>query len=198
MDAKLTAGNAYKADPYLTDANKTVWRLFQITNDLEFGTEAKKWCDEGARRFPTDYRFVECRLWLLTARDQNPPPTADAIWKANDAYLAANKVDKPEVAKRKGMMLAGIGLIRANLPDSAKSVIGRAEGSENLDPSGDLVYLEAMARSQLGEKDKAISLLGRYFAAHPQQQRYAARRLVLLVEATAGRSQVSTLVGSAK
>jgi TolB-like protein len=175
VDAKLTAGNAYKADPYLTDANKTIWRLFTLSNDLEFASEAKKWCDEGARRFPTDFRFVECRLWLLGARDQTPPPTADAIWKAYNDYLTANKVDKPEVVKRQGMMLAGIALIRANLPDSAKAVIGRGEGSESLDPTGDLVYIEAMARSQLGEKDKAISLLSRYFAAHPQQQRYAGR-----------------------
>ena len=174
-DAKLTAGNAYTTDPYLTDANKTVWRLFMLSTDLEAATEARKWCDEGARRFPNDYRFAECRLWLLTARNQTPPPTAAAIWKADDAYLAANKVDKPEVAKRKGMMLAAIALIRAGLPDSAKSVIGRAEASESLDPTGDLVYLEAIARTQLGEKDKAISLLGRYYAAHPQQQRYAAK-----------------------
>jgi tetratricopeptide (TPR) repeat protein len=175
VDAKLMAGRAYETDPYLTDANKTVWRLFQLSNDLELGTEAKKWCDELARRFPNDPHSAECRLWLLGERDQTPPPTADAIWKANDAYLAADKVTKPEVAKRKGMMLAAIGLIRAKLPDSARSVINRAEGSESLDPSGDLVYLEAMARSQLGEKDKAISLLGRYYAAHPQQQRYAAK-----------------------
>jgi hypothetical protein len=137
--------------------------------------EAKKWCNEGANRFPTDFRFAECRLWRLTARDQTPPPKADTIWKAYDDYLAANKVDKPEVAKVKGMLLAGISLIRANLPDSARAVIGRAEGSESLDPSGDLVYMEAMARSQLGEKDKAISLLSRYFAAHPQQKAFAGR-----------------------
>jgi eukaryotic-like serine/threonine-protein kinase len=175
VDAKVKAGDAYKADPYLTDANKTVWRLFMLSTDLEFAAEAKKWCGELGNRFPGDYHSAECKLWLLTARDQAPAPTADAIWKANDAYLAANKVDKPEIAKRQGMMLAAIGLIRANLPDSARSVIGRAAASESLDPSGDLVYLEAMARSQLGEKDKAISLLSRYFAAHPQQQRYAAK-----------------------
>jgi serine/threonine-protein kinase len=198
VDAKVEAGDAYKADPYLTDANKTVWRLFQLSTDLEFATEAKKWCDEGARRFPNDYRFAECRLWLLTARDQTPPPTADAIWKANDAFLAANKVDKPEVAKRKGMMLAAIGLIRAKLPDSAKSVIGRAEGSESLDPSGDLVYLEAMARTQLGEKDKAISLLGRYYAAHPQQQRYAARDSSFWWKPLQDDPKYRALVGSAK
>jgi hypothetical protein len=73
------------------------------------------------------------------------------------------------------MMLAGVALIRAGLPDSARSVIAHAPGNENLDPSGDLVYLEAMARSQLGDKDKAISLLSKYFAAHPQQQKYASK-----------------------
>jgi serine/threonine-protein kinase len=198
VDAKLNAGKAYKADPYLTDANKTVWRLFQLSNDLEFGSEAKKWCDELARRFPNDPHSAECRLWLLGERDQTPTPTADAIWKANEAYLAADKVTKPEVAKRKGMMLAAIGLIRAKLPDSARSVLGRAEGSESLDPSGDLVYLEAMARSQLGEKDKAITLLSRYFAAHPQQQRYAARDESFWWKPLQDDPKYRALVGSAK
>jgi tetratricopeptide (TPR) repeat protein len=198
VDAKLTAGNAYKMDPYLTDANKTVWRLFQLSHDLEFAPEAKKWCDEGARRFPTDFRFNECRLWLLTARDQTPAPKADAIWKAYDEYLAANKIDKPEIVKRKALMLAGIALIRAGLPDSARSVIGRAEGSESLDPSGDQVYLEAMARSQLGEKDKAISLLGRYFAAHPQQRTYASRDESFWWKPLVDDPKYRALVGAAK
>ena len=198
VDAKVKAGDAYKADPYLTDANKTVWRLFMLSTDLEFAAEAKKWCGELGNRFPTDYHSAECKLWLLTARDQAPAPTADAIWKASDAYLAANKVDKPEVAKRKGMMLAAIGLIRAKLPDSARSVIGRAEGSESLDPSGDLVYLEAMARSQLGEKDKAISLLGRYYAAHPQQQRYAAKDESFWWKPLKDDPKYQALVGSAR
>jgi len=174
-EGKLMAGKAMEADPYLSDANRTVWRLFQVSNDLALAQEAKKWCDQGARRFPTDYRFVECRLWLLTLEDQQPPPTPAAIWKAYDAFLEANKANKPEIAQRRGMMLAAVGLIRAGLPDSARSVIAHAPGNENLDPSGDLIYLEAMARSQLGDKDRAISLLSRYFAAHPQQQKYAGR-----------------------
>jgi tetratricopeptide (TPR) repeat protein len=198
VDGKVMAGRAYEADPYLTDANKTVWRLVMLSNDLEFPTEAKKWCDELARRFPNDYRSAECRLWLLAAPNQTPAPTADAIWKADEAYLAANKVDKPDVAKRKGMMLAAIGLIRAKLPDSARSVINRSEGSESLDPSGDLVYLEAMARSQLGEKDKAISLLKNYYAAHPQQQRYAAKDGSFWWKPLKDDPKYQALVGSAK
>jgi serine/threonine-protein kinase len=172
---KLTAGNAYRTDPYLTDANKTVWRLFQVSLDLDFAQEAIKWCDEGARRFPNDYRFSECRLWLLTRQNQTPPPTAARIWETYDAFVAADKADKPEFAKRKGMTLAAIALVRAGLRDSAQSVLDRAKRSPGDDPSGDLLYMEAMARSQLGEKDKAIDLLTRYFGGNPAQQRYAGK-----------------------
>ena len=37
VDGKLAAMQAYEADPYLRDANKTVWRLFQSSLDLEDG-----------------------------------------------------------------------------------------------------------------------------------------------------------------
>jgi serine/threonine-protein kinase len=175
IDGNLAAQNAYKADPYLTDVNKTVWRLFQSSLDLNNAQQSRNWCDEGARRFPDDYRFSECRLWLLTLEGQTPPPTAAQIWAANDRFLAADKSDKPEFARRKGMMIAAIALIRANLPDSAKAVAGRAQANEALDPGGDLVYLEAIVRAQLGDKDRAISLLGRYLSAHPQLRAFANR-----------------------
>ena len=168
-DGNIVALKAYNADPYLTDINKTILRLFQTSLDLNNGQQSKRWCDEGARRFPDDFRFAECRLWLLTLPDPPKPPTAEEIWKANDAFLSMDKADKPEYAKRKGMVLAAIGLVRAGLPDSARSVLSRLQWSEAVDPAGDLIKFEAMARAQLGEKDKAIALLGRYLAAHPQQ-----------------------------
>jgi serine/threonine-protein kinase len=175
VDGNLAARDAYKADPYLTDANKTVWRLFQTSLDLDNSQQAKQWCDEGVRRFPTDYRFVECRLWQLTLAGQTPPPTAEAIWAANDRFLASNKVDKPEFAKRKGMMISAIALVRAGLPDSARSVLTRAQANEAIDPGGDLIWLEVLARAQLGDKDRAISLYGRYLSAHPQVRAFASR-----------------------
>jgi hypothetical protein len=174
-EGNAAARDAYTADPYLTDANKTVWRLFQTSVDLNTPQQAKQWCDEGARRFPTDYRFVECRLWLLTLDGQDTAPTAAKIWAANDRFVASDKVDKPEFAKKKGMMISAIALVRAGLPDSAKSVLNRAQGNASIDPGGDLIWLETLARAQLGEKDRAISLYGRYLAAHPQVRAFAAR-----------------------
>jgi eukaryotic-like serine/threonine-protein kinase len=195
-DGKLTADDAYKADPYLTDANKTLWRLFQASMDLDQTTEAKKWCDEGARRFPADYRFFECRVWMFMLRGLQPPPTADQIWKAYDAFIEADKVDKPEFAKRKGQMLAGMGLNRAGLADSARSVIARAQGDESIDPTGDLAYLEAMARTQLGEKDKAISLLSRYYAKNPQRKAFISHDEAWYFKSLENEPRYKALVGT--
>ena len=195
-DGKLTAGDAYKADPYLTDANKTVWRLFQASMDLDLTTESKKWCDEGARRFPADYRFSECRLWLLMLRGLDPKPTADQVWKAYDAFIEADKVDQPEFAKRKGMMLAGMGLNRAGLADSARSVISRAQADESIDPTGDLAYLEAMARAQLEEKDKAISLLSRYYAKNPQRKAFISRDEAWYFKSLENEPRYRSLIGA--
>ena len=171
-EGKTAASKAYDADPYLTDVNKTVFRLFQSSLDLNQEGESRRWCETGAQRFPSDYRFEECRLWLLTL-ETTKKPSADSIWAANYRFLAADKADKPEFAKRKGAMIAAIALVRAGLPDSARSVATKAQANEALDPGGDLLYLEAIVRAQLGEKDKAIALLARYLAAHPQQRAYA-------------------------
>ena len=174
-EGNYAAQTAYTTDPYLSDANKTVWRLFSSSMDLEAGGQAKKWCDEGAARFPEDFRFVECRLWLLTLRNQTPKPTADAIWKAERDYVEANKVDKPEFIQKRAGMIAAIALVQAGLADSARAVIARSQGNESIDPGGDLIQFEMFARAQLGEKDRALSLLGKYLASHPQQRAYASR-----------------------
>ena len=173
-DANLAAQTAYTTDPYLSDANKTLWRLFSTSMDLESPAQAKKWCAEGAARFPEDFRFFECRLWLLTFRNQDPKPTADAIWKAYRDYAQADKLDKPEYVQKRGGMIAAIALVQAGLPDSARAVISRSQGPESIDPGGDLITFEMYARAQ-PQKDRAIALLGKFLASHPQQRAYASR-----------------------
>jgi len=174
-DGNLAAQTAYASDPYLSDANKTLWRLFISSVDLGIGAQARKWCGEGATRFPQDFRFAECRLWVLVLPNQNPQPTATEIWQAASDFIAADKVEQPAFVEKKAGMLAGMGLIRAGLVDSARRVIGRSQGNESIDPTGDLVYMESLARVQLGDRDKALSLLGKYMASHPQQRAFAAR-----------------------
>jgi serine/threonine-protein kinase len=198
-DGNLAAQTAYTADPYLTDANKTVWRLFTTSLDLGLRAQAKKWCDEGTARFPQDYRFVECRLWLFTPplEEGDSKPSPDSIWKAYTNYLQADKVDKPVFAEKKGQMIAAVGLLRAGLADSARRVVDRARGgSESIDPGGDLLNLEMLARAQLGDKERAIALLGRYLASHPQQRPFAAHDETWWLEPLHDEPRYKALVGA--
>jgi hypothetical protein len=68
--AKLAAENAYKADPYLTDVDRTILRLFLASLDLGIRDEAKKWCDEasGVSRAATDSPSASCGCTRYRAR----------------------------------------------------------------------------------------------------------------------------------
>ena len=67
-------------------------------------------------------------------------------------------------------MIAAIGLVRAGLPDSARRVMVASRANEQVDPTGELTQLEAVARAQVGDADEAIRLLTRYLATNPQQR----------------------------
>lgn len=170
-EAKLAAQTAYESDPYLTDIDKTIWRLFQSSLDLNERTEADKWCATGAQRFPDNFRFTECKLWLFTLKGK--PPNVDSLWRAYDDYVKRSPPNLQRFDALKGDMIASLGLLRAGLPDSARAVMNRGRGDPQIDPAGELTYLEAIVRAQLGDKDDAIRLLTRYLAANPQQRKFA-------------------------
>ncbi len=166
---KLAALRAYEADPYLIDADRTVWRLFQGSLDLGDVPEARKWCAEGQRRFADNFRFVECQLWLFTMRGSDKPAPSQ-IWAARDAFVKAAPSQQQEFIKLKAGMIAAIALIRAGLPDSARAVAVRSRGNAEIDPPRELTYLEAIVRAQLGDKDDAFRLLNMFLATNPQQR----------------------------
>jgi hypothetical protein len=169
--AKLAAQTAYESDPYLVDADKTLYRLTMTSVDLGIRPEAAKWCAVGRERFPGDFRFSECRLWLLAMAGQKP--AVDSIWHAYDEYLKASPANLAEFDRRKGGMIAAIALVRAGLPDSARHVMIASRATGQLDPTGELTQLEAIGRAQVGDKDDAIRLLSRYLATNPQQRSVA-------------------------
>ena len=82
-DAKLAARRAYEADAYLSNADVIVKRLFLASYDLEQFVDAVHWCDEGQQRFPNDFKFVRCQLWLLTTRAKEPDVAL--AWKLADS-----------------------------------------------------------------------------------------------------------------
>jgi eukaryotic-like serine/threonine-protein kinase len=172
-EAKLAALHAYEADPYLRDANKTIWRLFQSSLDLEDAVESAHWCDEGKRRFPNDPRFAECQLWMFALKDHKPD--VPQAWKILEEYVRLSPPQQRDFLRLRGQMLVAFALARAGLPDSARALALRSRPDQDQDPDRELTYFEAQLRGMLGDLDEAFRLLGTYVAVNPQVRESIAR-----------------------
>ncbi|HLS47561.1 MAG TPA: hypothetical protein VK012_03520, partial [Gemmatimonadales bacterium] len=168
-EANLAASRAYEADPYLTNANVTLWRLFTTSLDLEDEIQARRWCEEGSRRFGSDPRFVECRLLLFALKGVQPD--VSEAWRLLDEYVLLSPPELRPFRQLRGQMIVATALARAGLDDSARSVILRSRAPDaQFDPTRELAYLEAVARTILGDTDEAFSQLSLFLATNPAQR----------------------------
>ncbi len=165
--AKLAALRAYQTDPYLQNANLTLWRLFSASIDLGDGVEATSWCREGLRRFPDDFRFRECEIQLYALPGQTPD--IDHAWQICDELVQLSPLGRRAFDEKRCQVFVGMALVRAGLADSARAVLLRARAGPELDPVRELSLFEAMARSWLGDMDEAFELLAEHLAANPGQ-----------------------------
>jgi serine/threonine-protein kinase len=165
-EAKLAAMRAYQADPYLKNANVTLWRLYSTSYDLEDPVEAKHWCEEGHDRYPKDPRFYECQIDLYTFKGVKPDVAK--AWQLLDEEMQLYPPGDRPLRTRMGQMQMAAVLARAGLTDSAHAVIEQARTDASADPTRETVLLEAVARAILGEKDEALKQLTTYIAANPQ------------------------------
>jgi hypothetical protein len=190
----LAALRAYEADPYLTSANLTLWRLFESSLDLEDGVEANHWCTEGQRRFPRDVRFVECQMRLFALKDRKPD--VDQVWRLFSQYTELYPSHQREYRRRYGQMLVAMALARAGLTDSAQALAGRSRGDATLDPARELTYLEVLFRTMVGDQDEAIRLLSIYLASNPQRRGDVARDQSWWIRDLRNHPRFTALVGS--
>jgi serine/threonine-protein kinase len=172
-EAKLAALNAYEADPYLTSARQTVWRLFQASLDLEDRTEATHWCEEGRRRFPDYTRFTECQIWLFALK--GVPPDVPKAWTLLEEMVSLSPPNQRAYRQLYGQMLVALALARAGLQDSARAVALRSRGDAEIDPTRDQALIESLVRILLDDKDEALRLLSTYIATNPQFRASLAR-----------------------
>jgi len=163
--AVLAARKAYEEDAYLAIASDVLARLFFGSYDLEQFTQARRWCLEGERRFPGDFRFAECRLWLMTAPDAQPDLTV--AWRLLAQIDSLTPAPRKAFEHHRAATIVGAALARAGLKDSARHVLERARPERDVDPSQETLSIEAFARTILGDRDEAIGLLKRYVAANP-------------------------------
>ncbi len=167
-EGKLAALRAYEADPYLSEAPTILWRLFASSLDLEDGVEATRWCDEAHRRFPSDPRFLECQISLLALPGQKPD--VSKAWQLLEQNVKLYPPNQRDYRQRRGQLLVAMALVRAGLPDSARSVALRSRTDATVDPSRELVYIEALLRNMLGDRDEALRLITVYLATNPQER----------------------------
>ncbi|MEX2526260.1 MAG: hypothetical protein WEA09_01365 [Gemmatimonadota bacterium] len=166
--AVLAARTAYQEDAYLEVADEILARLFNGNYDLEEFSQARRWCEEGRRRFPGQARFTECRLLLMTTPElEADPEEAQSLVMALERLLPEHGG-----ALRMGyaqLMEAGV-LARAGRLESADSVMRRVRESVSPpeDPQRELLQFEAAMRTLMGDHDQAIALLQRYSATNPE------------------------------
>jgi hypothetical protein len=153
-------------DAHLRAVADTLWRRYGAAYDSGRFDRAVRWCDEGRIRSARDPRFVDCKLWLLSA--PGVPVNAAAAWQLLDQRRAVTPPPTWPLVERRSRMLIGGGLARAGLVDSAHRVFIRARGSPGIDPRLDLVAIEAVMRAVTGDRDGAIGLLTHYLAARPE------------------------------
>lgn len=169
-EAHNQAAKAYAADRYLANAQGVLARLFYTAYDTRSFTQAVKWCDEGATRFPRNHEFTMCRLLLMLAPDVRPD--------IRTAWQLAARVDSlaplPDTLTRRfaRMMVGGaigkvVGGVPSPLVDSAKRVLDRARLTSREDPRHELDGYEAVMRVRIGDYPEALRLLTRYVASNP-------------------------------
>ena len=167
-DAQLAfaaARNSYEADPFLENADLTLFRMAQIQWDLGDDRQSRRWCDEGSRRFPDFYRFEQCQLMLYALPGVRPD--VPAAWDRMRRFVELSPPQTREINEKLGLQHVGMVLARAELPDSARRVMIQGRASTELDPVRTIAYRESFGRVMLEDWDEAIRLMGSYFSANP-------------------------------
>jgi len=163
--AIIRATQALDEDAYLRGADRIYDRLTYAQYDEGEFNEARHWCDEGRRRFPENFRFTECELWLAAA----PGGSADV----DEAWQLLDQLEDltPDalLSQKRGLgqiLVAGV-LRKANLTDSAQHVLDRVDFSEQADPPRLLHQYEAAMLASTGDPDGAMDALMRWAVTTP-------------------------------
>ncbi|MCH8993309.1 MAG: hypothetical protein IIA44_16345, partial [Acidobacteria bacterium] len=97
------------------------------------------------------------------------PPEVDQAWRLLAQLDSLPPNPRQAYLRAAARMDIGGTIARAGLADSARSMLLRARDMDNpqIDPTQELLQIEAYMRSLLGDNDEAIDLLKRYVAANP-------------------------------
>jgi TolB-like protein/tetratricopeptide (TPR) repeat protein len=168
-DALDFAQRAYAADAYLHNANQIVGKLFWGFYDNERFPDARKWCDEGHKRFPRSIGFVQCRLYLMMVKGGKPDP--DEAWGLADSIRKLSSPATLAYQDHFARTLVGGVLGKAGRADSANHVLVAARANRDVDPQQEIIGREIMMRLMYGDYKTAIDRLGDYLLVHPDHRK---------------------------
>jgi TolB-like protein len=173
LEARRDAERALEADPFLSDAEIIIFRLYESSLDLQEIDEAVRWCDEGHRRFPEADWAVGCSVFLM-ALSGGPEPDADRAWALVDSMQLLSAPQRREQRRLVGNAWAASVLARAGYADSAASVIERTREETTGGIAPWIDYYGANVWLLMGNREKALEWLGAFLEAIPQRKEYVA------------------------
>ncbi len=168
-EALQAAMSAYTADAYLLNARGILSGLFYGNLDTENFPEARRWCDEGHRRFPREIRFVQCSMYLMMVKGGNPDPD-EARRMADTIHVLASPSTRDYEDHMARTFVGGV-LGKAGLKDSANRVLVAARAGTDVDPSQTIIGREIEMRLMYGDFKTAIARLGDYLKIHPDHRK---------------------------
>ena len=197
-EAKQAARTAYSIDHYLTDVDRTLWRLFSISYDMGDTQETKRWCKEGLDRFPENHMFHKGFIMVQTMPEMEP--NVSEAWAHLDQYVELSPTLDTLYNAKTGLQFMAMVLSRANLLDSARRVSFRGKASVDLDPHRDITFLESIVHLWMGDIDEAIRLMGLFFSANPglaegYRDPYLNRQLYWYQDGFYGQARFEALIG---
>lgn len=167
-EARADAVRALQVDAYLEEAADIIQRLFHTAFEQRNHREARRWCDNGRGRFPTNQNFVICQLLIVATAADVPPDVALARALGDSLEWISAPADQPLYRAYSDMQLAKV-FARRGERDSAHAAIARAHGAEF---QAWLGYDEAHTRLMLGERVRALDLLDAYLELRPDRREY--------------------------
>jgi hypothetical protein len=152
-----------RIDPLLPGLASTFSGRVAVATFQGWPSEAAHWCNEGVHRFPDNYKFAECRLWL-NGLPGAKPDTAK-LWAIRDEYARKSPTYLSQFSKLKGNILVGLAFVRAGHAEAGKMLADAARGDSVVDPRRELTYLAAVVYAQAGDTVTSVRWLAEIVAA---------------------------------
>lgn len=161
-NAVLKARTAYEQDAFLDVIDGVLWRLYTASYDLGDYDTARQWCEAGNERFPHNFRFVQCQIYLMTM--PGAEPDVARAWVLLDEMIPL-LTERPEYHEGQARMMIGGIIGQAGMPDSAQAVFSASAVNTEVDPDREVMGVEAAMRSVIGDIEGAIATLERFMVA---------------------------------